>query len=463
MRLISSIWLATSIAGCIFALTSNVQAATRPHYGGALRISVSSTITSLDPADPTNLSNANPSAEKLMQNIAPLLYDTLTTIDQHGEVQPSLALTWKSSSNATHWELQLRDGIKFSDGTPVTIGNVAMSLHTANPQWAISYTDSITIVTAQPDSELPAELSLVRNSILLRDNAKLLGTGPFEVTQWNAGKTLSLKVREDYWGTRAFLDAVEITFGRSSREQTLALELGRADVVELAPEQTNHLTAGNSALTSEPDVLLALVFNRDTGSISDQESRLRRALNLSIDRATLNNVVLQGTAEPAGGLLPNWMTGYEFVFPSSLDLEHARQQRAGSAQSAPWRLSYDAADSVSRVIAERLALNAQDAGLDVRPTSGSGDVRLVRIPLASRDARLALSQLAATVGLPIPAFHGGSAEELYAAENALLQSQQIIPLLHLRQAVGIARNVYGWSEDGDGFWNLPDVWLGIEK
>ena len=62
-----------------------------------------------------------------------------------------------------------------------------------------------------------------------------------------------------------------------------------------------------------------------------------------------------------------------------------------------------------------------------------------------------------------PKFDGDPAYSLYAAESALLQSQRVIPLLHLRTATALGRNVMGWQEDPDGSWRLQNVWLEAGK
>ena len=181
-----------------------------------------------------------------------------------------------------------------------------------------------------------------------------------------------------------------------------------------------------------------------------------------------------GTANPPGALLPNWLTGYAFLFPAAVDLQRAREAR-GEVHSVPaWTMSYDASDPLARVIAERIALNASDAGLTLQAvplqtvalqsrSSAVAELRLVRMPLPSLDARVALSELAASLGLPSPIYDGDSAYSLYAAESALLQSRRVIPLLHLRAATALSANVMGWHEDSDGAWHLPDVWLEAGK
>jgi hypothetical protein len=178
----------------------------------------------------------------------------------------------------------------------------------------------------------------------------------------------------------------------------------------------------------------------------------------------MNTVLLQGGGEPAGALLPNWMSGYAFLFPTDVNLLQAQQARGELRQAAPWTLGYDPADPVARVVAERVALNARDAGISLQLTaSNSADLRLARVPLVSLDPRVALATLATTLGLPQPKLPSDSVDSLYAAETALLDSQRVIPLLHVRVAAGVGPAVRNWTANPDGVWPLQDVWLGAEK
>jgi len=304
---------------------------------------------------------------------------------------------------------------------------------------------------------------LRRNSIVKRESGKITGTGPFAVSQWESGKKLVLAAREEYWGGRAFVDAIEIEMGRNFREQMISFDLGKTQVIEVAPEQAHRTTAeGRDVESSAPLELIALVFSRD--SQSPEDGRQRQALALSIDRELLNTVVLQGGGEPAGGLLPNWMTGYGFLFPASINLELARLVRSEIPHTTSWTLGYDPADPAARLIAERIVLNARDAGLGLQITSASSaDVRIVRIPVVSLDAQIALGELAAGLGLPPPKLASISVDDFYGAENRLLQSQHVIPLLHLRTAYGVSNTVKNWRTARDGSWHLPNVWLAAEK
>ena len=450
MRLTGFPFLVASSLICVVS----AGAATRPHYGGTLHVETRAALASLDPAD------LNQSDWLGCRNLFGLLFDTLVSLDEQGNPEPALASSWQAESGSQRWQFHLRHGVTFHDGALVTADAVAASLRKTNPNWKVfSEGENVIIERDSPAPNLPAELALPRNSIVKRAGGKLSGSGPFAISQWDPGKKLSLIARDDYWGGRAFLDAVEIDIGRNPREQLLSLNLGKAQVIDITPEQARReIAEGRHVESSSPIELMALVFGRDPQSPED--ARQRQALALSIDRDSLNTVVLQGGGEPTGGLLPNWMTGYEFVFPVSIDLALARQVRSEIPHTSAWTLSYDPADPVARVVAERITLNARDAGLGMQITSANmADVRLVRVPLVSLDGQIALGEVATALGLPQPKLASSSVDDLYGAESKLLQSQRVIPLLHLRMAYGVSDTVKNWKTARDGSWRAPNAWL----
>jgi ABC-type transport system substrate-binding protein len=429
-------------------------AETRPHYGGTLHVCLRAAPASLDPGQ-AELTGS--------RSLLDLIFDTLVTLDDQGRPQPALATAWQAESGNQRWQFSLRQGVAFPDGAPLTPDVVATSLRAANPTWKVFSTGSAVIIERDsPAPELPAELALPRNSIVKREGGKLTGTGPFVIAQWEAGKKLMMVARDDYWGGRPFLDSIEVEMGKNFREQMVSFDLGKAQVIEVAPEQAHRAaTEGRRVEHSAPIELVALVFVRDSKSAA--ESKERDALSLSIDRRLLNSVVLQNGGEPAGGLLPNWMSGYGFLFPVDVNLVRAQQERAEVPESTVWNLGFDVSDPIARVLAERIVLNARDAGLRLQLAAGPADVRLVRVALASLDAQVGLPELAATLGLPPLKINGNLVDDLYAAESVLVKSQRVIPLLHLRTAGAVSKTVRNWGGARDGGWRLADVWLGAER
>ncbi len=370
------------------------SAETRPQYGGVLHVAMRAAPASLDPADVSQDSGQPDSFAR--GSLTMLMFDTLVTIDDNGRIQPSLTTAWQSQAGRQRWQFRVRRGVKFHDLTLLSAETAAASLRAANPSWNVVVDgDSVVIDSAEPN--LLAELALPRNAIAKRtSDGKPSGTGPFHVVDWQPGKKLSLAAWEDGWRGRPFLDAIEIEMGKSFRDQMTALQLGKADLVEVAPEQRRRVSQdGRRLASSSPVELLALLFTRDV--VSPDEKLLRDALAWSVERGSIGTVLLQGAGRPAGSILPNWMSGYGFVFPTDADLTRARQEREQVRSMPTWTLGYDGSDPLSRLLAERIALNAKDAGLCAATYGGGGrELRLVRIPLASSDPWIALGGVAAS-------------------------------------------------------------------
>jgi ABC-type transport system substrate-binding protein len=451
-----SVW--RLLAASSLLLTCLAAAQSRPQYGGTLHIALRIAPSSLDPVD------IAPADSIARGSLTALIFDQLVTIDNLGHAQPALALSWQSDSANQHWQFWLRRGIEFHDGSAVTAEAVAASLRTANPGWSISASgDSVIVDSSAPQIFLPAELALARNAIARRiPGGMISGTGPFRVADWQPARKLTLTVNEGYWNGRPFMDGLSIDLGKNSRDQLVALDLGKTDILELAPEQVRRsLAEGHRVMRSQPAILIALLFNKD--HTSSEDGHLREALSLAIDRTSIRNVLMQGQGEPASGLLPDWLTGYEFVFPSQFDLSRA-QQLSAALRHSPWSLAYDNTDAQARLIAERIALNARDAGLAIQiTTAASADMRLISLPIPSLNPQLALTSLASTLGLPQPKFLSYSVDDLLQAESNLLQAQRVIPLVHYPVAYALRQTVHGFDVAPRGAWESSDVWLGASK
>ncbi len=450
-------WQPLVISSLVLAVLAVAE--TRPQYGGTLRVSIREAPTSLDPADSRE-------ADLLARhNLTLLIFDTLTDIDDAGNVRAALATSWQAAPGNQRWQFRLRRNVKFQDGMLLTPATVASCLRTANPSWRVlPDADSIVIERDAPAPNLPAELTLPRNAIAKRNrDGTITGTGPFHIADWQPGKKLTLAAEENCWRGRPFLDIVEIEMGRNFRDQLVGLELGRTGLVEVTAEQAHRISAQGARLTSSaPIELIALLFVHD--SHSPEEKLLRDALAVCVDRASIRSVLLQGTGEPAASILPNWMSGYGFVFPTQPDLQQARRDREQVHTIPVWTVGYDANDSIARLLVERIALNARDVGLSLQPsTSRSTDLRLVRLSIVSTDPWIGLANVATVANLPIGDAGGNSVQDLYRAEQALLATQRLIPLFHLPATYASAKFLRDWSVGADGSWRLADAWLTSEK
>ena len=452
-------WRSVVVSSAIIG-TLAAKAETRPQYGGTLHIAMRAAPTSLDPKDTSPADDPQPDSFS-RRSLDMLIFDTLVNVDENLQIQPALATSWQASPGNQRWQLRIRRGVKFHDGTVLSAEIAAASLRAANPTWKVtSEGESILITRDTADLELLAQLALPRNSIV-KKNADGIpsGTGPFHIVDWRPGRSLALAADEDCWRGRPFLDAIEVDMGRSFHEQMTAMELGKADLVEVAAEQAHRISQEGYRLgSSKPIELVALLFSRDV--TSPEEKLLREALALSIERGSIRSVLLQGAGEPTASILPNWMSGYGFVFSSDADLVQARQAREHLNKIPSWSVGYDTGDVVARLLAERIALNAKDAGLSLQPTASAvADLKVVRIPLASPDPWIALQEVSTIEGTS-PVKDGGSVEDLYAAERTLLTSQRLVPLFHLPASYAASGTLNNWTLRADGGWNLADAWIG---
>jgi peptide/nickel transport system substrate-binding protein len=426
---------------------------TRPRYGGTVRVTLQAAPSSLELA-----SDGTPADYWDSARIVKMIADNLVTTDVAGRAEPALALAWQSDLNGKRWQFTLRGGVKFHDGTVASAGVIAQVLGERHPDWTIRGAgNALTIENDAPLPSLLAELALPRNAILKRNaNGFPVGTGAFRIADFQPGKLLKLTAHEESWAGRPFADAIEINLGRSQRDQAIAFDLGKADLIEASPQPLALNNSSQRIRTSLPVELMALVFPANTKA---QDARVREALGLAIDRKPIQSALLKGAGEPTASILPNWMTGYSAAFPAQASVQRARAVLADSRQPA-LTLSYDPRDPQAQLIAERIALNAREAGITVLVSlSGVADVSLVRIVLPSADPATSLREAARALGLAQPMMHGNSVDDLYSAERTLLDAHTVIPLIHLPIASVAGTRVHNWQPARTGDWNLSDLWL----
>jgi hypothetical protein len=277
----------------------------------------------------------------------------------------------------------------------------------------------------------------------------------FNIAVWEGGRRAVYAADENAAGGRPFVDSVAIQLARPLRDQSIDLELGKTDIVELGPNEIRRQQPGRKTWPSQPVRVVALVFNRRI-----EDVRVREALALAVDRAAILTVLLQRQGEVSGALLPQWVSGYAFLFPAAFDLLRARALGAGTRP-----LSLGVTDPGLRSIADRIALNARDAGLTINvapqgATQGStADIRLMETRIAAADPSRALAALTAAFGLPEPP-RAETPDALYAAERSLLEGFRVIPLFHLPDVYGAGPRVKGGPGITPlGEWRFGDLWV----
>ena len=437
----------------------------RPRYGGTLRLGFYQTAKTYDPALATTL------PERLL---ARTLYETLVTIDDRQEndregrrvaATPRLAARWRSELGGRRWIFQLRAGIRFHNGAPLTAAAVQASLErtvararTAAAaylrrekfQCAARSPSRLTCEVAAPIAALP---TLLADPALAIAEAGGAGTGPWKLASWSLGKRARLEAFDQYRQGRPFLDAIEARFGTDTRRQRVDFELKRVDV--LVAMHTEARPPGQVRAAAPSNVLL-LGFHPASAFLRGGEQGglgARRALLGVLNREALADLLPPGRAHAAKAFLPGWVSGYDFLLGSGAWRMTApaqpSSQPTGALPRGPFRLIYDASDPVAELTASRLALELRGRGVELRPhglpgagfrqarQGGRYDLFLESVPLRVEHPAAALADLLTRhtpERIPVELFKPAPSVELqYRLERAALEDLRLIPLLHYRE------------------------------
>ncbi len=480
------------VAATLFFVAS-AACAVRPQYGGVLRIELYAPSVALNPhrwkpGSPEYATN---------QRLAELIFDRLVSLDNYGRFQTQLATDWSHDGSAKRWQFTLRQGVKFSDGAVLAPGDVVAALQPllATGMQISATPTGVIIQSANPANDLLEQLASGSYFVYRSDErGNLFGTGPFvlENAASNAARAeksavegaalqaqhLRFRFNELCWSGRPFVDAIEVTLGVPPLRALLDLQLGKADVAELSEDTARRAQQSNVKLwASSPLTLYAVKFAAPAKSANDKT--LREALSLSLDRNAMARVLLQKQAEAAPSFLPQWLSGYAFLFDMESNLERAKELRAGLAPGSlgaaqPLHLMLDGNNDLSKLIAERVVVNARAAGLTLQIVSRSAtrassnpaaakvesEAQLVSWRYTSLSPREGLENLAVTSHWEMPQSGvPADADARYAWEKHMMEQKNLLPLVLVPDFVALDLRVRNWSPSAWGEWHLADVWL----
>jgi len=308
-----------------------------------LRMAVGAQVTSIDP----HYHNISPNTA-----FAGMVFGNLTEMDARLRPQPGLALSWRPVAEDV-WEMRLRPGVVFSNGSPFTADDVAFTFRRVaeypnSPgsfltylQWLkrLEIVDPLTIRlhTDGPFPFVPENLGIV--PILDRETHQgagiedfnsgrlAIGTGPFRVTAARPGERVELARNETHWGERPAWDRVDYRMITNDAGRIAALLSNDVDVIDQVPTgDIARLRREARLQISEADSLrlmyLALDQARATtpfvtgpdGAPLDrnplQDPRVRRALEMAIDRPSIVSRVMEGAATATAQFMPPNTAGY---------------------------------------------------------------------------------------------------------------------------------------------------------
>ncbi len=278
------------------------------------------------------------------------IYETLFKYNDEMELTPELATGYTQVSD-TVWDIHLREGVIFHDGTPFNADAVVYSIervtdvlnsrsseydHIESIVAAGDYT--VRITTTDPYAPTIASLTDPLVSMVSADEeidlvSDPVGTGPFMYDSNVFGASLSVVRNPDYWGGGVKLEDVTLTYVSDSTTRATMLESGDVDVARGLPYPQVSTIEDNVNLDVVSKETLRLYFmfvntDPEPGRAPLDDIRVRRAINYAIDRDEVVDTALEGVGGvPAKGVFPSifpWanddLTGYSHNQAKALEL-----------------------------------------------------------------------------------------------------------------------------------------------
>ena len=346
------------------------------------------------------------------------VFDRLVEIqpgpDGTSAIVPSLARAWEVSDDGLTYTFHLEQGVRFSNGALLTASDVLYTLTrlltypgAVNQDIAAGilgaeelqsgrsgilegfqslsdYDFSITLerpyaaflacLSTPGASILDEETTREAGELFGRDAAHTIGTGPFLLREWRPGEEILLAANADCWSGPPRCDGLALELLSDPEAQRLLFEQGRLDILDLdtmgsEAEYFVHGDIYQDQLRQGPRVGIAYIaLNESVEPLDDV--RVRRALQLSLDRQTLLDAVYSGRGAVEHGIFPHGLIGFDSDLPPiPYDPEEASRllREAGQGDGFPLEISVPAGSSQNMM--ELLGLTAamwSRIGVDAR-------------------------------------------------------------------------------------------------
>jgi peptide/nickel transport system substrate-binding protein len=239
-------------------------------------------------------------------------------------LDPMLATSWKPNHDATVWTFELRKGVTFHDGRPLTADDVVYTFKAnADPKAATNALSAFEGVLTPsgvqkagpstvrfhleaPNGNFPYLVSSDNYNMIIVPNGTdfskwqktFIGTGPFKLKDFVQQSHADFVANPKWWGGKATLNATTFNFYANQQPETLALEGSDVDVI------TQLVPAGAQALLSNPSysiIKLQASQHRELSMRNDQppfnDPRVRQAMALTLDRTGMVSALLSGDGQ----------------------------------------------------------------------------------------------------------------------------------------------------------------------
>ena len=352
-------------------------------------------------------------------------FECLLVVDKDGQLAPGQAESWETSEDGLTWTFHLREGLKWSDGTPLTANDFVYSWkRVCDPMTAAPYAETVLGMVEGFDEAIGGDLDALK--VEATDDQTLVVTlsapcsffgslaafatlspvqqatveangdqwavsaetyvsnGPFYVSEWVPKSYILMSKNPNYWNADAVkLDGIKFNLIEDANAAYSAYQTEEVLFIKDVP------TEEIPSLTGQPDFYVDPIIGTYYLSVNTQkepfnDARVRKALSLAIDREYVANTLMQGTYSPASNFMgPGWVDtdGSAFIDNANggkpyidtanheANLEEAKKllADAGYPDGAGLSFTYSTNDAgYHRVVAEYLQQAWSELGIDVK-------------------------------------------------------------------------------------------------
>jgi nickel transport system substrate-binding protein len=361
---------------------------------------------------PRDIGEMNPHIYNPSQLFAQsMVYEPLVSYQEGGELKPHLAESWKISEDGKEYLFNIRQGVKFTDGTVFNAEIVkknfdAILKNAATHSWLgfiskIDQTEAVDDYTFKLTLKEPyyptiQELAVVRPVRFLGEAGfpedgdtskgvvKPVGTGPWVLDEYKVDEYAVFKRNDDYWGEVPNIKKIKVKIIPDAETRILAFEKGELDliygegVISIDSFKQLESTGSFGTSISEPVATRQLVMNTNKEQLSDV--RVRQALHFGFNKSAMVEGVTSGLEEKADYILPTNLPYTSKVKAEQIEynVEKAKQLldeagwklpkgkaiREKNGKPLEIELMYNSAEVIQKTMAE--TLQSEWAGIGVK-------------------------------------------------------------------------------------------------
>ncbi|CAL9613749.1 Oligopeptide-binding protein AppA [Streptomyces sp. enrichment culture] len=340
------------------------------------------------------------------------IFDGLLARDAGQKLEPALAKELPEVGDGGRtYTYTLRDGVKFSDGEPLTADDVVFTYRTVlddrTNNTAKSELDAVEEVRADGDDKVVFTLKYPYAAFAARTvlpivpehiagkqdpntgsfNTEPIGTGPYVLTDWRKGEKLTFKANPDYWGGEPKVKKLTMAIIADDDVRATRLRSGDLDGAVLPPNLAATFKDDDGRRTYRATSYDFRAVTLPTGNPVTGDTAIRRALDLAVDREAMVDKILDGAGRPAYGPLPLDDPWFAKGTARDRDLGEAERilddagwkpgkdgVRVKDGRRASFTLFYPAGDKVRQDHALAYASDAKKAGIEVKAESATWEV-----------------------------------------------------------------------------------------